>query len=94
MCFSTIRLAIGAAQVPPPPCAFSIYTATAICGLFFGAKQINTEWSSPMFSAVPVLPQTAISSIFALFAVPPAELSGHSAAPAVAYFPLRQIEVC
>lgn len=38
--FSTIKLAIGAAYLLPPP-PFSTKTAKAIFGLSFGAKQIN-----------------------------------------------------
>ena len=44
--FSTRRDAMGAAHVAPNP-PFSTYAATAIFGLSFGAKQMNTEWSSP-----------------------------------------------
>ena len=71
--FSSIRDATGSAQVAPNP-AFSTYAATAIFGLSLGAKQMNTELSSPWgFCAVPVLPQTSSPGTAAAKAVPPAE---------------------
>ena len=53
-------------------------------GLSMGANEMNTEWSLPIFCAVPVLPQMSMSGILALWAVPPAPCT-------TSYMPLAAI---